>query len=79
MLSTLVIAALFGPLRRRVQAAIDRRFNRRGYDAAKIIAAFGVTLRDELELDRLTAQIVDVVDVALQPVEAHLWLKPPPG
>jgi hypothetical protein len=78
VLSTLVIAALFGPLRTWVQAAIDRRFNRRAYDAAKIIAAFGVTLRDELELDRLTAQLVDVVDVTLQPAEAHSWLRPPP-
>jgi hypothetical protein len=78
VLSTLVIAALFGPLRTRVQAAIDRRFNRRAYDAAKIIAAFGLTLRDELELDSVTDQLVDVVVVTLQPADAHLWLKPVP-
>jgi hypothetical protein len=77
VVSTLAIAALFGPLRRRVQAAIDRRFYRRGYNAARIIAAFGQTLRDEVSLELVTTQLIDVVDDTLQPAQATLWLKPP--
>ena len=77
VLSTLAIAALFVPLRGRLQAAIDRRFYRRKYDASQIIAAFGHTLRAEVELDRVTTQLIDTVDASLQPVSAGLWLKPP--
>ena len=76
VLSTLVIAALFVPLRARVQAAIDRRFYRRKYDAARTLATFGSEVRDETNLEALTGRLLNAVDDALQPEAVGLWLNP---
>jgi hypothetical protein len=76
--TTLVVAALFQPLRRRVQRAVDRRFNRRHYDAARTIEAFATRLRDHTDLPTLTAELLTVADHTLQPTQVSLWLAQPP-
>jgi hypothetical protein len=74
--TTLVVAAAFQPLRRAIQRAVDRRFNRRHYDAAATIEAFAVRLRQQVDADALTAELLAVVDQTMQPTRASLWLRP---
>lgn len=75
--STLIIAVLFNPLRRRIQASIDRRFYRRKYDAEQVLAKFAATGRDEVDLDRLVEALLVVVDETIQPEHVTIWLREP--
>jgi hypothetical protein len=74
VLSTLTIATLFNPLRRRIQQVIDRRFYRQEYNAEKVLADFSTSLRDEVDLDRLTLAILTVVEETMQPAHVSLLL-----
>jgi hypothetical protein len=74
--ATLAAAALFSPARRRVQRAVDRRFNRAGYDADQTVAAFAARLQDAVDLDTVRTDLASVIDQALAPAHVSLWVKP---
>jgi hypothetical protein len=75
--ATLVVAALFNPLRRRIQRLVDRRFNRARYDADAAVAAFAARLQDAVDLDTIRADLLGVVQRSLEPAHTHIWLTRP--
>ncbi|HRX03414.1 MAG TPA: hypothetical protein P5148_09735, partial [Anaerolineae bacterium] len=75
VIATLLIAALFNPLRRRIQNGIDRRFFRRKYDAQQVLARFAMTARNETDLDALTSELVRVVQETMEPATVSIWLR----
>jgi uncharacterized membrane protein YbhN (UPF0104 family) len=77
--ATLAVAALFQPARRRIQHAVDRRFNRRKYNTAQTIQAFSTRLRDQIDLDTLSNELLAVVDQTMEPTQVSFWLRPPHG
>jgi hypothetical protein len=74
--ATLAVAAAFQPARRRIQAVVDRRFDRRRYDAARTIAGFSARLRQQVDLDTLTVELLGGVEQTMQPTRVSLWLRP---
>ena len=75
VLSTLAIAALFNPLRRRIQAIVDRRFFRKKYDAQQVLAQFAITARDETDMDVLTGELARMVQDTMRPERVNVWLR----